>query len=66
MGTKTKIKVEYNIKDKKENEMRKIDESIMDKIESIGGKWYAQGCDMKKWNRDIWFDLEIITKKNEL
>ena len=58
MGTKTRIKVEYDIENKTVDEVLEIDAEIMKRIKSICGKWWAQGCDMKG-NRDICFDLII-------
>ena len=54
-----KIKVEYNVAEKSTTEILDLDMKVTEKIESIGGKFYAQGCDIKG-NRDICFDL--ITK----
>lgn len=56
---KARIKVTYNLTDETRKEVRKIDKKIKEKIESIGGEWYAQGTDLTTNIRDICFDLEI-------
>ena len=51
---KVKIKVTY-----KGSIDTNVDVEIIKKIESIGGKWYAQGKGIESDIRDICFDLEI-------
>lgn len=53
---KTNIKVTYPGKVVVDD---KFDERIRKLIESIGGKWYAQGYDLTSDIRDICFDLEV-------
>ena len=54
---KTRIKVEYDLKDKPID--LEFDRKIKEKIESVGGKWYAQGFNCINGIRDICFDIEI-------
>ncbi len=55
-----KIKVTYETNGKVD---RDIDSAIQEKIASIGGKWYAQGMELRTHVRDICFDLELLTTK---
>jgi len=55
---KTKIKITYKLTNETRKKIREIDKKIKEKIESIGGEWYAQGHDLNDI-RDICFDLEI-------
>ena len=49
-----RIKIIYNGKMN-----TKLDKEITGAIESIGGKWYAQGYDFTKDERDICFDITV-------
>lgn len=55
---KVKIEVTYNLTDETRKEVKEIDRKIKEKIESIGGEWYAQSHGLDDV-RDICFDLEI-------
>jgi len=58
-----RIKVTYKLPnfDKTENQgiNSDYDKLIIDKITSIGGKWYAQGVSISDSIRDICFDLKL-------
>jgi len=55
---KAKIEVTYHLTNETRKKVREIDKKIKEKIESIGGEWYAQGFGLDDV-RDICFDLEI-------
>jgi len=55
---KVKIEVTYDLTDETRKKVEEIDKKIKEKIESIGGEWYAQGSGIDNV-RDLCFDLEI-------
>jgi len=57
---KVKIEVAYNLTltDETREKIKEIDTKIKEKIESIGGKWYAQGAGIDNI-QNVYYDLEI-------
>ena len=54
---KTRIKVIY---DGSKGIDINLDKKITRLMDSIGAKWYAQGCDcVEPYERDVCFDLEL-------